>query len=200
MVARGLYYTYMQFKIYLLVLMILMGNIGSAHAQAKQGSSTQPALSAVATSTVPQSKTLNQQALSMQKQKRILNLAANISNTLEAAIARLDSISERITKRITLMEQNGFEINAAKAKLSEAQTSLATARNLLKSIDAKATTVSSSEKPQEIWIEVRGIFKEAFQNIVTSKQSMHETVLLLKQSQQKQQTTGSSVPVNPGKN
>lgn len=200
MVARGLYYTYMKFTIYLLVLMILMGNLESAHAQAKQGSSTQTALSAVATSTVSQGKTLNQQALSIQKQKRILNLAANISNTLEAAIARLDSISQRITKRITLMEQSGFEINAAKAKLSEAQTSLTSARNLLKSIDAKATTVSSSEKPQEIWIEVRGIFKEAFQNIVTSKQSMHETVLLLKQSQQKQQTTGSSTHVTSGKN
>jgi hypothetical protein len=80
-------------------------------------------------------RTERQAVLQEVRQQRVINLSANISNRMEAAIARITDIITRFEVRIDKMSEVGLETSEAKAKLVEAKTSIASAKSTLGNID-----------------------------------------------------------------
>jgi len=120
-----------------------------------------------------------QAALTEIRQQRILNLSANISNRMEAAIARLFSVIERLETRIMKMKETGLDTTAAEAKLREAAEHVASARALLSNIDALVYNATTSEQPLTNWEGVRATYQEAAKLIRAGHQSLRETIALL---------------------
>jgi hypothetical protein len=121
-----------------------------------------------------------QAALSAERQQRVLNLSANLSNRLEAAIARLYSITERFEARISKLKAAGVDTAAAEVELRAAAEHLAKAKTTLSTIDAQVQEATTSTEPQNRWLTVREIYTTAGASIRASHQSLRTTVSLLK--------------------
>lgn len=134
-----------------------------------------------------------QAALSEIRQQRILNLSANVSNRMDAAVARLFSVIERLETRIVKMKEVGLDTAAAEAKLREAAEQVASARALLSNIDTLVYNATTSEQPLTNWQEVRTTYQEVARLIRASHQSLRETIALLKLAAPRQ-VTASSTP------
>ncbi|HMO78018.1 MAG TPA: hypothetical protein PKD95_02370 [Candidatus Paceibacterota bacterium] len=119
-------------------------------------------------------------ALAEVRQKRILNLSANISNRLEAAIARLFIISDRIAARIEKLAAAGIATSAASSKLREANDYLAQARANLANIDEQVYNATTSPEPRANWENVRATYAETSRLIRSAHQALRETISLLK--------------------
>jgi predicted nucleic acid-binding Zn-ribbon protein len=120
--------------------------------------------------------------LTKAKQTRIINLAANISNKLDAITVRFEMITDRIESRIIKMEAEGYDVSEAKNALSKTRSEIEEAKNSLASIDTLVSTMSSSEKPKAKWLEVRATFKTAHQSLKNAKEQLKETLTLLRQA------------------
>lgn len=123
-----------------------------------------------------------QAALTEIRQQRVLNLAANISNRMEAAISRLFNIVERTEGRIAKLKLAGVDTTAAESKLREAAQLLASARAGLTNIDTLVSEATSSPEPKSAWQNVRNVYKETGTQIRASHQALRETIALLKQA------------------
>jgi hypothetical protein len=134
-----------------------------------------------------------QAALGEIRQQRVLNLSANISNRMDAAIARIFSVIERLESRILKMKEAGLDTAAAETKLREAAEHIASARALISNIDALVYNATTSEQPHTNWQGVRATYQEAARLIRASHQSLRETIALLKSSVPRP-TTSSSTP------
>jgi hypothetical protein len=131
---------------------------------------------------VAPSEPVARKGLSVGKQTRIINLAANISNKLEATMTRFDTIIARLERRIEKMEAEGYDVREAKTKLTKAQNSLSAGRSEIMDIDGVVTQMSSSENPKSGWIKVRSSFKSAYVSVRETKQSLKDVITLLRQS------------------
>lgn len=104
-------------------------------------------------------------SLTDQERQRITNLAANTSNRLEATINRLQNIIDRTERRIFLTQNAGTDTTSASQALAAAQTSLDTAKLLLKDIDEDVFRFVHSQDPIQNWQIVRDIYVGAESNI-----------------------------------
>lgn len=118
--------------------------------------------------------------LSIRVAERITNLAANVSNRMEAAIARLGSIADRLESRMNKLEGNNVDITLARASLESAHMELAAARDSLSDIDVEVLAATGSENPIQAWQNTRATYKTAKEHIVTAHNLMKQTVLELK--------------------
>lgn len=125
-------------------------------------------------------RTERQAALTEVRQQRVLNLAANISNRMEAAIGRLFTIVERLEGRISKLNAAGVDTAAAESKLREAAQLLASARAGLSNIDTLVTNATSAPTPKTAWQNVRTVYQQTGGQIRASHQALRETVALLK--------------------
>ncbi len=123
---------------------------------------------------------VRQVALQAVRQERVLNLSANISNRMEAAIERLYSIIERLEGRIAKIRENGMDTRAAETRLREAAQLLAEAKTALNDIDNQVYMATTSTEPQAKWHTVRETYLEAGRLIRASHQALRDTVALLK--------------------
>jgi hypothetical protein len=89
--------------------------------------------------------------LSETKQKRITNLCANISNRLDAVIARQDNIANRLNSRITKMKEQNFDTTVAEANLVTAKATLATAKDKMRNIDMLVNQTITSTNINSNW-------------------------------------------------
>jgi hypothetical protein len=119
-------------------------------------------------------------ALQEAGQKRILNLAANISNRMDAAIARLLTLTERLQTRIAKLEQAGFDAGEAQNQLVVITQILNDAKALLADIDTLVYTATTSEAPRGNWSAVREQYKAAAQLIRQSHQELRLVINQLK--------------------
>lgn len=119
-------------------------------------------------------------ALAEVRQKRVLNLSANISNRMEAAIARLFIISERLSARIEKLTAAGIETTAASSKLREANVYLTQARANLANIDNLVYGATTSPEPRVGWQNVRTVYAETARLIRSAHLAIRETIVLLK--------------------
>lgn len=129
-----------------------------------------------------------QAALSVVRQQRVLNLSANISNRMEAAITRLYNIVGRLETRIQTLKNNGINTSEAEAKLREAANSLSEARTAIGNIDTLVKEATSSTEPQNRWTKVRETYKTTGEHIRKAHQALRETVSLLKVAVQSKET------------
>ena len=130
------------------------------------------------TEVVPQSKGV----LSAATEKRLTNLAANISNRLDGLNARLRQISSRLEVRINKQAEAGYNVDQARASLATANELLATASNNLKNIDQDVYRAFRSLTPKEDWRKVRATYIEARDTIRAAHTELKNTVVLLKSS------------------
>lgn len=121
-----------------------------------------------------------QSALSLQRQQRVINLAANVSNRMDAAIERLYTILERFESRITKMKATGIDTTMAEAELRSASQHLATARATLATIDNAVQTATSATDPQNRWQVVKTTYHAAGESIRASHQALRTTLSLLR--------------------
>ncbi len=114
------------------------------------------------------------------RQQRIINLAANISNRLDATVERLFNLIGRLETRIQKLKQQGFGTAEAEVKLREASQSLAEAKSLLDDIDASVYNATTSDRPGDAWQILSERYRDIANLIRRSHASLRETVALLK--------------------
>lgn len=122
----------------------------------------------------------SQSVLSVATEKRLTNLAANISNRLDGLNARLRHISGRLETRINKQAEAGYNVDQARASLANANELLATAENDLKNIDNDVYRAFRSLNPKEGWREVRATYIRARDNIRGAHVELKNTVAALK--------------------
>lgn len=118
-------------------------------------------------------------ALQERAQTRILNLAANLSNRMDAAIRRFESISSRLASRIDTMEAAGSDVSAARTQLTQAEQELERARTILSTIDNDVIQFVSSENPQANWLRVRNVYTDARDTLKATHSALLSTLRLL---------------------
>jgi hypothetical protein len=126
----------------------------------------------------------DQAVLSERTQKRIINLAANISNRLDGISDRMTQISGRLEKRIQKQAAEGYDVTAAQNSLSAARSALETARKDLSTIDRKVVTAVGSTDPKAGWKEVRATYVIARDNIKIAHTELRNTISNLKSATQ----------------
>jgi hypothetical protein len=132
-------------------------------------------------------------ALQEGRQKRIINLSANISNRMEAAIARFFDIVARLEQRISKIKETGIDTTESETKLREATASLAVARTKLNNIDSLVIEATTSVTPITKWNRLRETYLDAGKLIRTSQQQLREAISLLKTSPNIEVTTETDI-------
>lgn len=118
--------------------------------------------------------------LSEIRQQRIINLAANISNRMDAAVDRLYAIVARLESRITKIAASGIDTSEATRNLQQAAASLATAKSLLSTIDERVSEATFSEEPLAKWSELRQYYQDIGQEVRAAHTALRATVAALK--------------------
>lgn len=120
--------------------------------------------------------------LSERLQQRVRNLAANVSNRMEAAIERLEHIADRLDARLEKQRASGTDTTDAAASLARARTELAAARVTLAEIDAQVARALTSLTPRAEWSQVRSTYTSARTSILNSHAALRESLILAKTS------------------
>jgi len=119
---------------------------------------------------------LRQQELTETRQQRIKNLAANLSNRLDAAIARLFQIVGRIETRLTKLESAGADISTARASLRRASANLTEARSLMSNIDTQVNDATTSNTPYLAWQPVREHYVQVAELVRQAHRELRQTI------------------------
>lgn len=119
-------------------------------------------------------------ALAAFRQERVINLAANISNRMDAATERLYNIIGRLETRIEKLRVAGYDTAAAEARLKEASATLAEAKTALSDIDTLVYGATTGDQPQTAWKTVRERYQTVAGLIRTTHSQLRETVALMK--------------------
>jgi hypothetical protein len=123
---------------------------------------------------------VRQIALQQIRQERVINLSANISNRMEAAMERMYNIIVRLEQRVLKLKQAGVRTSDAEIKIRESSQLLAEAKVKLNNIDAEVFAATTSNEPQAKWHSVREIYLEVGRLIRASHQALREAISLLK--------------------
>ena len=122
--------------------------------------------------------------LTSQRQERIINLASNIKERLDAGITRLANITARLYTRIDKLKKSGIDTSLAETKLNEAKDLINTAGNTLAQMESLRTIVSS-DSPREAFATIRTQFLDIRTSLMQAHALLRETVALLKEAVQK---------------
>lgn len=96
---------------------------------------------------------------------RFRNLAANTSNRLDAAVLRLERITERTNQRITISAEAGHRTDQAKRAKTVAERSLLQATESLRTIDKNVERFLTSSNPGRTFPILRTIYEMIHQDI-----------------------------------
>ena len=139
-------------------------------------------------------------ALQVRAQERVTNLAANMSNRMEAAINRLQNVSGRIESRIEKLKARGVVTAGAENALASAQVSLNAALAEIATIDADVQAAVSSQNARAGWNQVKAKFFIIRDHITTAHTELRASVAALKLSidtQASAQTNQAQLPDCP---
>ena len=97
----------------------------------------------------------------------------------QAAIARMGRIADRIERRLGIMEERGIDVADLQSDLSAVRDDLSVAEGLLGGLEDKVEEALASEDPKSAFEpvrqtvqEVRDMFKDIHQQLVTIVQAM----------------------------
>jgi hypothetical protein len=119
-------------------------------------------------------------ALSSTAQARITNLAANISNQLDASIRRNENVLRRLEARRLIIAESGQDTTVAATQITAGITSNDNARALLSTIDTEVALFVGSNNPLERFIEIRNRYTAALDATTSAHKSAVEALLVLK--------------------
>jgi DNA repair exonuclease SbcCD ATPase subunit len=120
------------------------------------------------------------EALQKRQQERIKNLAANVSNRMEAVTARLRQIIVRFQTRMDSLADTAVDISAAQEALNESSAHLDEAQALISGIDVLIAEVVSSESPRDAWTTAKAQYTEIKNHIKLAHSSLRTSLQLLK--------------------
>jgi hypothetical protein len=127
-------------------------------------------------------------------QKRIVNLAANISNRFDAVIWRFENIASRLQKRIDSETALSRDTAAAQASLNAANVAIAEAKYSMRDIDVAVFKAVTSKNPKQEWTMVKQRYLNTRDIIKTAYQELKNTIINLKSAGQAPTETSSSTP------
>ncbi|MCA9365875.1 hypothetical protein KC723_03185 [Candidatus Kaiserbacteria bacterium] len=139
----------------------------------------------------PTPEGFNNSSLTKRKQERIINLAANISNQMDATINRLNNISERLESRIAKIQNGGSDVTGAESSLQQAKLRISEAQLKIASIDSEIYNFVTSENPRENWLELKNIYRAVKESISLAHKELVTTVAQLKNT-----STNNSLEIN----
>jgi F0F1-type ATP synthase membrane subunit b/b' len=113
-------------------------------------------------------------------QKRVMNLAANISNRIDAAVSRLSNIAERLESRMEKLATAGVDTTAAEEELATAKELLSSIADRMDTIDSDIYRTITSETPRESWKTIRAFLVEIKTDLGAAKAALRATVASLK--------------------
>lgn len=116
--------------------------------------------------------------------ERITNLAANVSNRMDAAAARMQNIIDRLESRIDKLAASGLDTAEASAALASAQTSIDAAVGELASIDVTVASTISAESPRAAWAETKATYTAIRSQLRTAHNEMKASVQALRDAAQ----------------
>ncbi len=133
-----------------------------------------------------------QAALQPVAQSRITNLAANLSNRLDASVRRLTNVAGRLEQRLSKMEAEGFIVTEARKSHREALTQLQVATISLQTIDAEVAAFVGSSDPLTAWVRLENIYGTIGAQVVTAHTALRESVQALESSSLPSSTSTST--------
>lgn len=120
------------------------------------------------------------EGLEARAQTRIINLAANMSNRMEAVIERIQNISDRINSRIEKLKEQGVDTTAAEAALASAQISIDAAAEEIEDIDARVQAAVGSEDIRTSWAVVKTSYLSIRDHLKTARTELRAAIAELK--------------------
>jgi len=109
-----------------------------------------------------------QAKLTERRQNRIRNFYGRLSTRIAAAIARLNTLSERILARLEVIEGEGQNVALLEADVANAQTIIAGAEDLLADLEGMMEDMIESDDPKSFMptlkdsvVEIKDALKDA---------------------------------------
>lgn len=127
-------------------------------------------------------------SLSKIAQTRLTNLAANMSNRMDAVASRLQNVNDRLNSRLNKMSEEGLDTNSARENLTAAQTKLNLAKTSLINIDSEVAAFTGSANPKENWASLKFTFLSIKDNLIASHKLILAAIESAKQATPKVQT------------
>jgi len=116
--------------------------------------------------------------------RRVQNIRkffSKMGRRLEAALGRLENITERIASRIKKFEERGANVTEAKTSLEEARARIAEAKAAFEDAKSKLEGVLNSDDPKVAFKEVReGLVKGVAEKIKAAHQALVAAIRALK--------------------
>ena len=107
----------------------------------------------------------NTQTLSPQQQERVINLAANMTNRMEAMVKRMQQINGRIQSRAEQVNDQPEAMERVMKGVSAINSLLNEANRFLASIDSDIHAVATAEAPGKQWQSVRAQYLDIKQKL-----------------------------------
>jgi len=117
---------------------------------------------------------------SKEKQQRILNLAANISNRQEAVIKRHQQILSRLESRQEKLAEQNFNTKNSETAFKQIKQNLENTKNHLKNIDNLVYEMVSAPNPKENWLKIKTLFQKTATEITKNQTDLKNLLSLLK--------------------
>ncbi len=136
--------------------------------------------------------------LSASRQKRIINLAANLSNRMDAVYSRFENIANRLESRMLKLEESGADTSAARVALEDARSSLSIASSLLKDIDTMVIASVTSNDPQKSISELRATYESIATALKQAHSGLRISLSLLRTAPFTPPETSTSTEPAPG--
>lgn len=181
--------------IFTLVFFISSFTVAAAQTSTSATTSTDDSTTAASTpteTTTPPVKPNPRAALSSLAQTRLTNLAANVSNRMDAYVRRITNVTDRLESRMNKMAGEGYDIEAARTKINETRHELQTAATTLSSIDTIIANFVGSENPRAYWQTAKETYQTAREAIKAAHRGTVETLLILKSAQKVSSPTGTT--------
>lgn len=118
--------------------------------------------------------------LSDRAKERIINLAANMSNRMDATVERFEQIEARVQRRMEILVAEEFDTEQAAVHFVKAQTTLEQAKQELETIDDAVIGMIGSPTPYEMWLGTRSKYRRITTDLRTVQTALIDTVQLLK--------------------
>ncbi len=123
------------------------------------------------------------------KQKRIINLAANMSNRIDAVIVRFDKIVTRLESRVNKQKLEGIDTGNSEEELAKAKVTLEVAKQSIRDIDTLVYNATLSTTAPEDWILVKETFRSTKELLVQNKAELRTVITAIKNSTPITETT-----------
>ncbi len=157
-------------------------------------SSTTVSAPETTTVTTPRRPFIAEPTLQRVAQTRLTNLAANMSNRMDSAVARLQNVTDRLNSRLTKMEAEGKDVSQARTELALTQSKLDEAKRSLATIDNEVNAFVGSATPRENWNNLKNTYLNTREVIVAAHQSILATINLAQTTTAPAPETASTTP------